>query len=113
MNNQTQLFIRACRSKDPHTRVKSVFKRYYLNDGEACTKHLIVVLSEICDKYQPFKTLGLLSALDPNGPWYFTRDGEQKPTYHQACLHVLVNRIRIAPNADFQGLSTPLKYKNV
>ncbi len=51
MDNITQLFIRACKSKSPDTRCKSVYRRFYLRSEaqDAVITHILMgIIEEVC-----------------------------------------------------------------
>lgn len=56
MNNLEQLFIRACKAKEPRKRLNSVYRRFYLVD-EDTSYGIGRILLQICEKYN----LGTLS----------------------------------------------------
>ena len=109
MNKTTQLFIRACRTLHPRQRVRSVYKRFYLGDGND-DAHIVLILSELCDQHAPFKSIELMSAFDPQSYWYWKRDDEEPLTHVEICLNVLINKIRHTPVEKFEGLTTPRRF---
>ena len=62
MTKIDQLFIRACKSKDPYKRLKSIRRRFYirLNDDD---KYITMKLAEICDTYIPVKSIKIFEDL--------------------------------------------------
>jgi len=51
MNKIDQLIVRACKSLDPDTRLKSVMRRFYMTGSKTSELLLISLLSDIIDKH--------------------------------------------------------------
>lgn len=108
MNKTTQLFIRACKSKDPNRRVVSVYKRFYCRENNPIPA-LICILSGIVDEFIGIqRTYRLLSDISPDNAW---RTCEADYNFNEACFNVLVDKIRFTKGSKFEGLSMPLIFK--
>ena len=107
MNETTQLFIRACKSKDPKKRVISVYKRFYCKNNNPIPP-LINILSNICDEFIEIKTFNLLVEISPENSWLTC---ESEYNFNEACLNVLISKIRLTEVSKFTGLSKPLMFK--
>ena len=69
MDNTTLLFIRACKSKDPRTRIESVYRRFYLSASteEQEQKHIVIILAKVCDTAKiPITFVDLIDELQPD-----------------------------------------------
>ena len=108
MDNTTQLFIRACKSKNPEKRINSVYRRFYTHHSDADI-HIINILSRICDMYLKLRVVDVISEISPEKAW-LTCNGEYN--YNKACLSVLTSKIRLSEVKVFNGLSKPLMFKN-
>jgi len=110
MDNTTQLFIRACKSKNPYVRIHSVYKRFYGKydcDQSTSKISLIHILSEICDRYVPFNNIyNVITDLNPN----LEQPNLEQPNLEQP-IAMLMSRIRLAESYMFKGLTTPAKFK--
>lgn len=65
MNSLDQLFIRACKSKEPRTRIRSVYNRFYLRNLPHKDIHIIGILANLCEKYTPMTASELITELSP------------------------------------------------
>lgn len=103
-----QLLIRACKSKDPKTRLQSVYRRFYLN-ADADARTIAGFLIGICNRYGVDIPLNIMfsemffivanSRTETVDPWSVTR--------------ILINRIRFSDVNIFikQGMSVPARFK--
>ena len=107
MNKTDQILIRACKSTNPRQRLLSVFRRFYLHTSKP-ERHLIVVLSRICDEYCPFNTSDLVEKLSPQNRWMYV-DGSD---FYSACIGVLITKIRLTKAIKFPGLTAPAFFRN-
>lgn len=53
-----QLFIRACKSKNPYLRLHSIYNRFYCKGAKPKIKDTVIIdiLSDIVDEYCPLRT---------------------------------------------------------
>ncbi len=108
MDKLDQLFIRACKSKDPMTRLMSLRKRFYYVDSDNIT-HLIVKLADICDEYLSIKVIDVVEGINPRKGMFLLND---KPKdYNTRCLRFLVNKIRFSKTENFPGLTDPAMFR--
>lgn len=49
MDNLQNLFIRAAKSKNPEKRIRSIMRRFYLNDNPS-VRHIRMIYGKICDE---------------------------------------------------------------
>jgi len=103
MNKITQLFIRACKSKNPQKRLRSISRRFYIRtineDG-----YITMKLAEICDKYVPIKATKLYEELIHP---FVMRDYSNQ----EKLFHFFLNNIRFAEISAFPGLTPPAMFK--
>jgi hypothetical protein len=109
MEKLEQLFIRACKSKDPQTRVRSVYRRYYVN-YTIPEPHIINILAKICDKYVPMKVTEMIYGLHPDNRW-INGNGEDEYNYTIISLNVLINKIRFSETNKFPGITSPAMFR--
>ena len=109
MDNTTQLLIRACRSRHPHKRVRSVYHRFYLTIPKPEHENFFMcgILINIVEQYCPMKPNEVIRELAPN---YLLND-KDKPYYDRA-LKMLISKIRLSNAERFKGLTTPAKFRN-
>jgi hypothetical protein len=109
MDTTTQLFIRACRSSDPHKRVRSVYRRYYLGvDNKHTSFYITGILSSIVDKWCKMPTSALIDGCNPSNASLYR---DENLSYHDLVLKVLISKIRHTEFTKFIGLRTPAKYR--
>lgn len=106
METITNLIIRACKSKDPHTRLKSVYRRFYLMDLDGCD-HLINILSQICEEYNLMSLTDYIYATMPYNRWLH----DDSP-YNDVRYSILFHRVRHAKTTEFEGYRIPARYRN-
>ena len=53
MDNIDQLFIRACKSKEPDKRLESLVRRFYMTGSKTNKSLIISILSVMCDNHSP------------------------------------------------------------
>lgn len=107
MKKLDQLLVRACKSNDPDTRLRSVYRRFYLmqDDPEVTTVALVNILSRIVDEYVPFTScLTVLQEMAPSRLY--------NATYNERALSLLMNRIRLSAKDRFPGMTTPARFRN-
>lgn len=110
MNKTTQLWIRACKSKNPDKRLRSILRRFYLvNFNEAQkTEAIIYHLSDIVDKYLTLRVYDIYCELIKE-EWYGTKDDR---TPEQKMLSFLAQKIAYTSIHKLEGLTPPCWVKN-
>lgn len=103
MNKVDQLFIRACKSKYPYKRLKSLRRRFYIRN-ENDDKYLTIKLAEICDKYVPLKATKILEEITHP---FLNPDVSIQDKFLRICL----NNIRFAEVSMFPGLTSPAMFR--
>lgn len=108
MRKLDQLFIRACKSKDPSTRVISVYRRFYLRGihNEKPEPHIVVILAKICDAFCPFTTVGIMQKLSPSNGWEYS-----DVDFNSLCMKILISKIRFTDAVKFPGLTKPAFFR--
>ena len=110
MDNIDQLFIRACKSREPEKRILSVYRRFYLSGGEQSYSHLVAILAKIINERIDYPLTDILSDLNPENPW---RSASNEGSYWERVFDLLVSKIRLARVSELQGLKAPLKLRKV
>ena len=110
MDNIEQLFIRACNSKDPHKRVHSVYRRFYISHGgcNAYTINIACILSAIVERYGLTDVQKIIDDLAPKAMF-----GLEPRSYWERVFDVMISKIRLARVAKFKGLIAPLKLRHL
>lgn len=108
MNNVNQLLIRACKSRDPHARVRSVYRRFYLMSGSEQERTIALsgILTGIVDKFCPMTSCELINELGPSRDWLCP-----ECNYYERALRVLISRIRLSKASCFIGLIAPARFR--
>jgi hypothetical protein len=110
MDASTQLFIRACKTKNPLKRVERVYKKFYLYQSQPVDKHHIVnILLDICQKGDVLTVRTMVNALDPDQFGYYgLSDGD---TFIEKVFKILVSKIRLCRVSKFGGFISPIKFR--
>lgn len=108
MKHLDQLFIRACKSKEPLKRLCSVRRRFFYADDNPYP-HLMSVLSDICDRYHVIAVRDLLIDLAPYNRWKYGIN--ESDTHDLACVKILSSKIRLTDVTTFNGLSRPARLR--
>ena len=108
MNKIDQLFIRACKTNDPITRLRSIRKRFFLVGKVNDDMHIIHRLADICDKYAPMKISDVITKMSDSYYWY----EKVKPDAEQRCLNMLMSRIAFTKVSELNGLTAPAIFRN-
>ena len=108
MNNVEQLIIRACKSKDPDVRLRSVYRRFYYDtdDEHRIASSLVGIMASICDRYVPIKPSEIIKQLDPANFW-----GRTDVTYLYRVFDTLVSQIRLTRTDQLEGLTPPVQFR--
>jgi hypothetical protein len=112
MNKTKQLLVRACKSFNPHVRLRSVYKRQYWRGApdHLLDFYIAELLSGLCDDYDIITTSKLVSALHPDNAWKHGLKSDDD--YYTRVVKVLTSKIRLTKVAKFPGLTSPLRFKN-
>lgn len=111
MDNMTQLWIRACKSKDPMKRLESLVRRYYgtnVDTVDGLVEDLICHnLVEVCEYFLPIKPSTIIKEFN-------SLDSFRYPdmTDNGKFLKVHLDHIRQHKVKNLEGLRTPLRFKN-
>lgn len=99
------LFIRACKSKDPHTRVDSVYRRFYLHQKphDYILSHILI---DIVEDFCPISLSKLTQSLSPNG-FYIASDDP----YWTRAKKVLTSHIRLSHRDCFGNMRVPKMFR--
>lgn len=108
MDTTEQLFIRACKSREPYKRVANVYRHFYLsyNIDNGAIAH---ILMDIAEKYIEIKLPRVLNRLNPNTfdlvPYNIDDD------YWTKCVKILISEIRFSSVDKFPGLTIPAMFR--
>lgn len=111
INTIEELFIRACKSENPHKRIRSVYRRYYLKTNKNVDQHLANILSRIIEKYDLITQTRLINDLNPANHWRFGLTKED--SYNKCVLHVATSVIRFSKKDKFPGLGNPANIRKM
>lgn len=109
MNKLDQLFVRACKSKNPDVRILSIYRRFYY--GVPSWDSIAALLARICDEHMDIRVGTLLSDLSPVNAWKYGT--EEETPYWERVVRVLTSKIRTAKIDNFEGLTPPLRFRHV
>ena len=111
MDKIEQLWICACKSKNPYKRVLTLHKRFYgaYEDNELANKVAVTgLLVQIVDKYVPMTASELIGKLQHT---YFFGKGVEECIRNKS-FEVMISRIRLSRAECFEGLIPPLRFRN-
>jgi hypothetical protein len=115
MDKIEQLFIRACKSKNPDQRLKSVYKRFYLEDlsgGRTFYDVMNALLTPIVDKYCP---MSLEKYLIKSGNYVsYSNLQKENITNYQLHFWIIRDQLRFAPAGILYrlGYISPARFRN-
>lgn len=110
LSKTEMLFIRACKSRNPQKRLKSVYRRFYLADVEHSDVYILGILAEIVDQYIPMTLTEALSRMNPEDIYTWKAENDN---YTSRCLASVTSYIRLTGASKFPGLARPLKMKKL
>lgn len=70
----TQLYIRACKSRDPQKRLRSIYRRFYFSVPDLQDAVVAHALTEIVEEYELIRISKLIKVLDPANDWSYSGD---------------------------------------
>lgn len=106
-----QLWIRACKSKNPETRLKSVYRRFYcVNSVEESERYILCILIDVCKNHCPIETLDVISKFLEIKNLYNMIPSKQLDDYI-TFYQVLVNHIRFTEVKKIEGLTKPARFR--
>ena len=120
MNNLEILIVRACFTPDPQVRLRSVYRRFYVNDDRLYRKNIRIILAKIIDKYFPVSLTKYLTAFaDVNFTYEFFNPDKSEDSfvnrYSEIVLRCLIGHIRSLETDKILdvGFKPSLKYRNL
>ena len=124
MRNIDQLLVRACKSKEPLIRLRTVYRRFYTRCApeNVYLESITQILARICDEHLSITVLELITNLHPNSVWYpnfevrTTPPENLKPKreteiFLNRALDMLISKIRQGKASEFNGLTPPAKFR--
>jgi len=114
MDDLTQLFIRACKSRNPKARVKSVYRRFYQycdrerEQGEY-DGYISRILLDICIEHDLLSIHKLIDELDPD--YYMKKVMKDARGYREQVIDLCISAIRLTKKDDLKGLRPPLRFR--
>ena len=124
MNNLDQLLIRACKSREPLVRLRTVYRRFYTNSApeNVYIESIVQILARICDENLNITTLDIVTELHDNSIWYpnpevrttdpdVLKPKRERVPYLERALNVLISKIRQGKATEFDGLTPPAKFR--
>ena len=112
MDIKTNLFIRACKSEQPHKQLQKLFNRFYMptEDTQRIDIELCHILGNIVDEHCPMGVVKFMSLIEEQES-YCSISQEVPPHKHYTSLLALMSRIRFTEVAKFKGFVKPLKWR--
>lgn len=111
MDSTTILLIRACKAgsynayRTPHTRLQSVYRRFYAGETPVSDRVLTQILLPIVENYGLISLSVLLNYIDPENPVYASDDFDAR------VLNAMLNAIRFAPIERLEGYIRPRRFR--
>ncbi len=112
MDTTTNLFIRACKSEQPHKQLQKLFNRFYMptEDTQRIDVELCHILGNVVDEYCPMGVVKFMSMVAKQESYYLISQ-EVPPHSYYTSLLVLMYRIRFTEVGKFKGFVKPLKWR--
>ncbi len=107
MDKNTQLWIRACKSKNPRVRLTSLVHRMYSYDYNKEYEQAILIanLSEIVDKYCDLSKANMMNKI------FYPEVWDEDKSIKEITISVLCSSIRFTGKDKLEGLATRTKFK--
>lgn len=113
------LFVRGCKSKDPATRIRSIYRKFYLVGSETTEidilRFLVGIFSRIVEKYfmKEMRLLDFIWNLNPNVSKYpgIKEEYRTSEVYLEKALYELMSLIRFSSRYDYPEIPIPSKFK--
>lgn len=110
MNKKEILLIRACKSKNPIRRLKTLHNKIYVYESETQTeKNLIKDLACICQKFELIGVADLIFEMSRKKDQF--RFFNKEVYFSILCLESLISKIRFANVDNFPGFISISKFK--
>ena len=106
MDKYEQLFIRACKSQNAKQRIKSTYKRFYLQD-EINDYHIATILMEICEKFNLIHLSKFVEEID-----FLQKFSKKDLSYWEKVVQTAISTIRCARVSKLDGFITPRKFRD-
>lgn len=106
MNNLQSLLIRACKSKDPERRLKSVYKRYYYPRYNP--KAVTQILVKLSEEFYPMTATTVFEMMAPENAWLY---GENN-NHYEHCVRILISHFQLAEINKLKGFRVAAPYRN-
>ena len=116
MTKLDMLLIRACKTENPNKRLRSIYRRFYLNSKEY-EFNLVGIMSKIVDEYCPITMIEYFRIKDEKKRQYDTClavHGEMPPEEWEQELNILINHIRFNFNNEHfkeTGCKVPIIFR--
>jgi hypothetical protein len=101
MTTMELLLVRACKSLNPHKRLDTLLKRFYIRDYHPGLP--ISLLGDICDKYKLVTVYDIIQKLSPKFYLFLLPNGVEPNSYDTRCLNALVSIVRLSEVDKFPG----------
>jgi len=111
MRKLDQLFVRACKSKDPKKRLLSVYRRFYLDTDEDPVPYISSILLTITEEFNLLSARALIAGLKQAKLFSRLLNEEEEEEFEQTLFGILMTTIRFTPGIKLPGLSIPCKFK--
>jgi len=109
MTKTQQLIIRACKSKNPQRRLRSVYRRFYGRfDYDIESRYLSIVVCDVVDDYIKPSTFDVITGVSG---WDFIPKLNAFD-HNQKVLQYLMDLIRFSEESKFPGLTKAAKFRN-
>lgn len=104
------LFVRACKSKNPKKRLKSLVKRFYIpsneHDTQRCLEHNLL---QIAEKYN---CISLSKFAKESSSTYMYFDDNEVITNIELNIRILTSCIKLSKVSKFPIIIKPLYWRN-
>ena len=97
-------WIRACKSKDPHTRIKSVYKKFYYSKNPSTWYQCYLLISVINRNMPPLSTQTLINEIQHEiqiDTLYLKNNQQPIENY---ILKILINHVRFMKASEIKNL---------
>lgn len=107
LNNLNKLYIRACKSKNPQKRLRSIYRRFYFYQPAIQDEVIANNLAAIVEEYNLLTISKLTQALDPCNDYCYS--GDDPKSHWNRIMVAMWQAIRYTHRDDLPDFLTPDK----
>lgn len=104
MTKLDMLWVRACKSKNPQKRLRSVYRRFYLC-GEPEARDLANILCDVVERHLLIPLYSMIDGLNSDHPWY------KGYSHYERVVVFLTSKLRLSKATVYKGYIAPRRFR--